>query len=127
MIRVRTWLHGSTCIRIAVESDNADKRQHGTALAPNFVHSLDAAHLHMVAAACKAEGINSLGFVHDSYSTHPSDAGRLGQIIREQFVKLYTEHDVLSQLRVALNGVEEPPERGNLDINGVLSSTYAFL
>jgi DNA-directed RNA polymerase len=91
------------------------------------VHSLDAAHLHMVAAACKAEGINSLGFVHDSYSTHPSDAGRLGQIIREQFVKLYTEHDVLSQLRVALNGVEEPPERGNLDINGVLSSTYAFL
>jgi DNA-directed RNA polymerase len=127
IIRVRTWLHGPANIRVAVESDASDKRQHGTALAPNFVHSLDAAHLHMVAVACKEAGIDSLGLVHDSFSTHPSDAAKLGQIIREQFVKLYTEHDVLAELKEALGGAEDPPPRGDLDISQVTRSTYAFL
>ena len=127
IIRVRTWLHGAAQIRVAVESNESDKRQHATALAPNFVHSLDAAHLHMVTVACREEGINSLGLVHDSFSTHPSDAGRLGQIVREQFVKLYTENDVLAQLKEALGGLEAPPPPGNLDISQVKDSTYAFL
>jgi DNA-directed RNA polymerase len=127
IIRVRTWLHGTAQIRVAVESSETDKRQHSTALAPNFVHSLDAAHLHMVTVACQREGINSLGLVHDSFSTHPSDAGRLGEIVREQFVKLYTENDVLSQLQEALGGVETPPEHGNLDISQVRDSLYAFM
>lgn len=127
IIRVRTWLHGAAQIRVAVESSESDHRQHATALAPNFVHSLDAAHLHMVTVACQQEGINSLGLVHDSFSTHPSDAGRLGQIIREQFVKLYTENDVLTQLQQVLGGLDAQPPRGNLDISDVTSSTYAFL
>lgn len=127
IIRVRTWLHGAAQIRVAVESDESDKRQHATALAPNFVHSLDAAHLHMVTVACQQEGISSLGLVHDSFSTHPSDAGRLGQIVREQFVKLYTDNDVLAQLNSALGGLEAPPPPGNLDISKVKDSTYAFL
>jgi len=127
IIRVRTWLHGAAHIRVAVESSETDKRQHATALAPNFVHSLDAAHLHMVTVACQQEGINSLGFVHDSFSTHPADAGRLGEIVREQFVKLYAENDVLSQLQEALGGLEPPPEQGNLDISHVKDSLYAFI
>jgi DNA-directed RNA polymerase len=127
IIRVRTWLHGSAHIRVAVESSASDTHQHGTALAPNFVHSLDAAHLHMVTVACQQEGINSLGLVHDSFSTHAADAGRLGEIIREQFVKLYSENDVLTQLQEALQGQEAPPPAGNLDITGVKASTYAFL
>lgn len=127
VVRIRTWLHGSTSIRIAAETDHQDARQHGVALAPNFVHSMDAAHLHMVANACRDEGIEDLGFVHDSFSTHAANAAALGRIIREQFVRLYTERDVLQELKQALGGTEEPPERGNLDLSKVLEAPYAFL
>ena len=127
IVRVHTWLHGASHIRIATESADADRRQHATALAPNFVHSLDAAHLHMVAVACQAEGIRDLGFVHDSYSTHPADAGRLGEIVREQFVRLYSGGNHLEALRIILGGLEEPPAQGNLDIEQIKQSTYAFI
>lgn len=127
VVRVKTWLHGSTSIRVATETDQQDMRQHGVALPPNFVHSMDAAHLHRVANACEQEGIRDLGFVHDSYSTHAANAGALGRIIREQFVKLYSEHDVLTQLQETLGGSEEPPPKGSLDLTQVLQAPYAFL
>ena len=126
VIRVKTWLHGSTSIRVAAETDKQDQRQHSIALAPNFVHSIDAAHLHRVANACADEGIAALGFVHDSFSTHAANTARLGRIIREQFVQLYAKHDVLAELLAELQGEEPPPERGNLDITQVLSAPYAF-
>lgn len=126
VVRVKTWLHGSTSIRVAAETDTQDQRQHAIALAPNFVHSIDAAHLHMVACACADEGITSVGFVHDSFSAHAANTARLGRILREQFVSLYTTHPVLENLKRELGGQEEPPEQGNLDITQVLSAPYAF-
>ena len=126
-IKVHTYLHGPTYINVAFETDKMDATKHGTALAPNFVHSLDAAHLHRVVQAAKAAGITHLGMVHDSFSTHAADTGKLYQIIREEFVKMYQEHDVLEELKVQLGGTVTTPSKGNLDISLVRESTYAFL
>jgi DNA-directed RNA polymerase len=101
--------------------------------APNFVHSCDAAHMALVTNAAVSEGIVDLAMVHDSFGCPAAQAGRFREIIREQFVKMYEQHDILAELRAsaALDlGTDEDlppvPDRGNLDLHGVLKSDFAF-
>ena len=93
----------------------------------------DAAHLMLTVNAAVAEGITSIATVHDSFGCLPSRAERFRRIIREQFVKMYQEHDVLQEvferakedLRNA-KVVSSGPPRGSLDIKQVLGAEYAF-
>ena len=70
--------------------------------------------------------------VHDSYGTHSSNMPTLSNILREEFVSMYEEHDVLNELRdhaIKTLGTEDvplPPSMGNLDIRNVLKSDYFF-
>jgi DNA-directed RNA polymerase len=124
--RIRTHLHGEEKIRLYTETDEPDVNDHTTGMAPNFVHSMDAAHLHLTAAAAAAEGIDSLAMIHDDYGTHAADAERLYRIIREQFVAMYEGHDPLRSLQAKYPCMGIPPERGTLDITEVLRSSYFF-
>jgi DNA-directed RNA polymerase len=134
--RVSLWLHD---VRIRVKlADGSlktiNKKDSANGVAPNFVHGLDATHLLMVASAARAEKID-VATVHDSFGCLAPHAGRFNQIIREQFVKLYVEHDVLSevleQARLDLTAANhsrlpELPTYGNLDIEEVRDATFAF-
>lgn len=111
------------------------KEKSANGIAPNFVHSMDAAHLMMVVNAASAEGITQQALVHDSFGCLAADAGRYNEIIREQFVRLYTEHDVLSDIRnqalkeisvANAHRIPEVPPNGTLDLKEVLLSDYAF-
>jgi DNA-directed RNA polymerase len=51
--------------------------------------------------AAEKEGITSIATVHDSFGCLASRAERFRRIIREQFVKLYEDHDVLQEYSVA--------------------------
>jgi DNA-directed RNA polymerase len=124
--RIRTHLHGEEKIRILTETDEPDVNNHTTGMAPNFVHSMDAAHLHLTAAAAKAAGIDSLAMIHDDYGTHAADAEKLYQIIRERFVCMYEQHDPLRGLQAKYPALGVPPERGTLDIKEVLCSSFFF-
>jgi DNA-directed RNA polymerase, mitochondrial len=102
-----------------------------TAAAANFVHSADACHLHMVALVCEREVI-PLVTVHDCFATTANHAGRLKEIIGEQFDAMY-EYDWLANVwqsaRDALpKSVELPaiPERGNLKLGGTPDNFHAF-
>jgi DNA-directed RNA polymerase len=73
-----------------------------------------------------AEGITSIATVHDSFGCLASRAESFRKIIREQFVRMYEENDVLAQVleqarkdlgENAKGLPEKPPERGFLDIN----------
>lgn len=63
-------------------------RKQINALAPNFIHSLDAIHLQMTCLAAKGADI-SFAAVHDSFWTHASDVETLSRVIREEFVRLH--------------------------------------
>jgi DNA-directed RNA polymerase len=86
--------------------------------------------------AAVEEGITSIATVHDSFGCLPSRAERFRKIIRKQFVRMYEEHDalqeVLDQAYEDLSKEGEaklpltPPEKGELDIRGVLEAEYAF-
>lgn len=103
------------------------------AISPNFIHSLDAAVLVDTVNLASSYGVTDFAFVHDSYATLPADAGKLARATREAFVNYYETHDPIDSLyREFLANVEDqaaiprPPERGALDLSGVLDSLYFF-
>jgi DNA-directed RNA polymerase len=73
--------------------------------------------------------------VHESFGCLASRIERFRKIIREQFVRMYQENDVLArvleQARKDLGDnakglPAEPPKSGTLDITKVLEADYAF-
>jgi len=122
--RIRTNLCGNAFLRLSVDSDAADGHRHRNGVAPNFIHSYDASHLHLVTVAAAAEGLH-LAMIHDDYGAHAADAGRLYRIIREVFVAMYENCDPLLAFASAYD-LDPPPSRGNLDLRQVLQSPYFF-
>ena len=128
--KIDTQLGGRFQLRIGNFTEDIDRNRQRNGVAPNFVHSQDAAHMRAVIRQCKAEGIAPLAFIHDDFGTHAADTERLGEIIRDTFVDLYSQHDPLKALSAQYEGTEyelEPlPEYGSLDIQSVKQSLYFF-
>lgn len=105
-------------------------------IAPNFVHSLDAAHLMLTTVAAQDAGILDLAVIHDSFGTHAADTDRLSVILRETFVAMY-DADPLAQFRAQLieqvgddeellRQVPALPAEGTFDLQSVLTADYMF-
>lgn len=99
---------------------------------PNFIHSMDAAALTMTVNRCVDAGISDFAMVHDSYGTHSTNMPAMSHFLREAFVSLYGENDVLKQLydhavqMLPNEDIPEPPTKGKLNIQDVLKSEYFF-
>lgn len=110
---------------------DVDSTHQANSIAPNFIHSMDASHLQLTVCTAKDNGIDHFAMIHDSYGTTLEHAGLMFKTIRECFVKLYTEHDVLKEFAEEVSHLTEKklpdlPEKGSFNINEVLSSLYAF-
>ncbi len=94
-------------------------------LVPNFIHSLEVAHLVRVACATKAEGIETLP-LHDCYAALAPDGSALHRIIRRELFLMYRERDYIHELRAA-NGVVMPlPPYGDLNLELIPDAEYSF-
>lgn len=107
------------------EDGSIDLTKTANAVAPNFVHSLDASHLSRVVNRAADEGI-VIAAIHDDYGTHAADTETLHRIIREEFVAMYTGNTILQDMAESTGYVRPPPDLGELDLKQVLSSTYFF-
>jgi DNA-directed RNA polymerase len=114
--------------------DKLNTRKQSLGISPNFVHSLDAAHLMRTVLFCVEDGMADFAMIHDSYGVHAGLAGRLRDNLREAFVAQYSE-PVLQQFRNEL--AEQLPEElreqlpalppmGSLDLQQVRKSEYFF-
>jgi hypothetical protein len=65
------------------------------AIIPNIIHSLDASHLVAVINTAKDNNISSIVSVHDCFGTHPNKMAQLSNIVRSEFVKLYSQSNFL--------------------------------
>ncbi len=106
-----------------------DTKKQAAGIAPNFVHSLDASHMQMTVNAAHDAGIKHYLMIHDSYGCPIAQAGLMYDIVRDQFVRQYTEHDVLDELRTHLqplvsDELPTPPAKGTLNISCVRASKY---
>jgi DNA-directed RNA polymerase len=117
----------------ATKKINTQKARNG--ISPNFVHSLDACAMMMTVNKAKRMGVDSYRMVHDDYGTHAADTAVMAKCLREAFVELYQDNDVLAnflsevkqQLSVdAQAKLPELPKPGDFDITDVLRSEFFF-
>ncbi|MBI0327561.1 DNA-directed RNA polymerase [Burkholderia plantarii] len=56
------------------EGDKLDGRKQSAGISPNFIHSLDAAHMMRTVVYCQERGIKHFAMIHDSYGAHAGHA-----------------------------------------------------
>ncbi len=107
------------------ETDRTVPTSMQNAIAPNFVHNLDATHLTLTALDLKAKGLQMLA-IHDSFGTHPCDVDEMHKSIRERFMWLYSNPSILADFMMDCDIVGSAPVRGDLDLSRVKSSEFFF-
>jgi len=133
--RVRTRM-GDVAYRLTLRSptEELDRRRQTRAVAPNWIHSLDAAALHATAYRLSKEGLTAMTAVHDKYGTHLADMDQLVFTLRDEFAAMYESadqrerfvQDACSYSGVDISAMPEPPPLGSLDISCVRESPYFF-
>ncbi|KYK68381.1 polymerase (RNA) mitochondrial (DNA directed) POLRMT [Toxoplasma gondii TgCatPRC2] len=145
-------------VRVAGDDTPTSASKQRLGFPPNFIHSLDATHMMLTARRCllrdppplvppafsqSVGGVETawatpwkpmaFAAVHDSYWTHAGDVDRMRTILRQEFVRLYSQpilEEFYEGLRARLGRFAEdlppPPTKGSLDITEVLHSDYFF-
>ena len=132
--RIKTHINGEVVsLSFPKEKENTvNKHRTGLGASPNFIHSLDASAMTKTINKATKLGIQDYAMVHDSYGTHSSMMPLLSDVLREEFVNMYEQHDVLTELRqhaiitLGTEDIPQPPSCGSLDIRNVLKSDYFF-
>jgi DNA-directed RNA polymerase len=138
MRQITTVLHGKYCKPSYYTPTGAvEGRRQRNGIAPNVIHSLDAAALMLMAKQASTDGVTHIAAIHDSFGTHAADTAVMRHCTRHAFVRLY-QHDVAADLEAQfmnqigeldaekLEELEPVPSRGELDLMGVLVSDYFF-
>ncbi|XP_077188043.1 DNA-directed RNA polymerase, mitochondrial isoform X2 [Paroedura picta] len=129
-------------------SQKPDTVKQKNAFPPNFIHSLDSAHMMLTALHCHRQGLTFVS-VHDCYWTHALTVDIMNQVCREQFVELHSQ-PILQNLSTFLlqkycahwptqprgkktleyyqlvQLLSKVPKTGNFDLQKVKESTYFF-
>ncbi len=129
--KIETQIGGRLQVRIATSTTDLDVRKQRQGSSPNLVHHSDACHMMMTINAATEAGIQDFAMIHDDFGTHAADAEKLQTAIRETFVALHTETDILADFKSVhelRSGIVLPdlPTRGTLVLNDVLKSQYFF-
>ena len=121
-----------------VKVNTIDVRKSKTAIAPNFIHSLDSAHLIQTVLCMlkKRPAVKDFMLIHDSFATTPAQTEKLYHGIREAFVEMYNDRNYYSELlETCINRLGRVPQEedlpnlpqvGTMDVTVVLSSKYCF-
>lgn len=113
-----------------VRTDDVSDREASQAIAPNFIHSLDAAHMFLTIDSLISKGITNLSMIHDSYGCMPNDVEEMSATLRVEFVKIHKSNQLENLRRQAQLQLGEllptVPETGDLKIEKVIQSKYFF-
>jgi DNA-directed RNA polymerase len=112
-----------------VEGLRLSKQQ--LAIAPNIVHSFDAAHMAMCLNSAPED--MDVAAVHDSFGTHACDMDLFLDIIKDEFIRIYRDDWFVSlqaDFLASRNGGDypliDPPAMGDYDVNEVGNSEFFF-
>ena len=102
-----------------------DKRKACSAVAPNFIHSLDGAHLCKTINAAPCDILP----IHDSFATHPCDVDAMRYTLVHEFHSMYSE-DVLSLIDAGITIQSDKtlvrPALGTMNLDDVLVARFPF-
>lgn len=132
---VRVW-NKQFALNFQYFNDEHHNKKARSAMSPNFVHSLDAAHMTLVITELLLIGCVYLSFIHDSFGVPAPFIKQLRAIIKEKFHAIHSEdlleqlidraEDIMGQKLPAEHPIWGHRKRGKLDINSVLEADYLF-
>lgn len=134
-ICVRSSIYGlgqiGHSIKIPMITQNGDmmpcRRSFASGCSPNFVHSMDAAHMAKVIDSFPGD----FGAIHDSFSTHACDVDKLLDHTKWQFAMMYNKQNFFNNIETMMLTTRKDydvkqPILGELDISEIISSDYFF-
>ena len=136
--RVRSHMGGALIyLTLTEETDQICSRKSAQGCSPNFVHSLDAAHLQLSVArmAEKTGDETSFSLIHDSFGCHAADLQEFSNVIKHSMVEMYDSSDIIHTLYLQFQAqlkqedresLDLPPAKGELDYLDTLLSIYSF-
>ena len=81
------------------ETRKIDRRKLVDGIVAHLGHSLDATHMILTVLRLRSEGIHHFAMVHDSFGVHACDVDLLNRVLREEFVRIYSEPVLMNFLR----------------------------
>ena len=119
------------------QDEGHDDKSAVQAMPPNFVHSLDAAHMSLVVDRLSDMGIEFFSMIHDSFGCMANYLPMLRDVTKETFYEIHQQDQLQILLARAEELVGKPlpsghpawehfNQRGTLDIAEVLESDYLF-
>jgi len=127
-LSIRTEFFGTKVLKFREEKDGIDVSQSRTAIAPNYIHSMDSSHLVFCINAAVKKGIQDFSVIHDSIAVHACHVHEMREVIKEQFMYLYLP-DVLEGVKQQWTQnypIPDQPKKGNYDISEILDATYFY-
>ncbi len=134
--RIKVWFQGQPMyLTLTFEGDKIDRAKQASAVAPNYVHSLDATHLMMTVNRMAGQVTDSFAVIHDSFGVHACDTDELHYALRDEFINLYSDNEVLvdfyQESLLRLPGEQwpdapPPPEAGEYNIEEVRDADFFF-
>ena len=125
-IKARVTLNGKVIKHVLkTPTDRPDIQGFMCGISPNYIHSMDAAHMALVIADWEGD----FGAVHDSFSTHANDVDELLQRTKDVFIEMYNYDNYFDEIRRNLTDNKDDvnqPELGNLNIQEIGHSDYFF-
>jgi DNA-directed RNA polymerase len=121
--------------RINAETDLTDRLRMSNGVAPNLVHSVDSAAMMKTVNIAHKNGIQNFCNVHDSFGTTAADVETLNLSLREAFIEMFGQHDILEEFRDDVKRqlpeklqakLPSVPDKGNLDIEQLRHSKFFF-
>lgn len=113
---------GGLRITREVQTDEYSRSAARNGIAPNSIHSCDAAHLDFTVVLCDFP----ISTIHDSFGAAAGNADDLFYNVREAFVSMYMNSNVLLDILTELGHPDLMPDFGTLDLNEVMGNDFTF-
>ena len=135
---VQTMIDGRMLkVQFLTDSKVLDANKNAQSLSPNYIHSMDAAHLQITINKALDSGRDmSFCMIHDSFGVHAADMDYfLHSCIKPSFYEMYKDGNVLQKFldevlplipEKSRKKIPPVPELGDLDIAEVLDSEFFF-
>ena len=115
--------------RLGSFDSTVSKRGSMNGIVPNFIHSLDAAALHIAISRVWEQGVRGMTIIHDAFGGLADDMDIINASVRESMANIYSEDQLKKFSEEVLALLDSPstlllPERGSFDPRQVCLSDY---
>ena len=127
-----THLYRNSRLQLSIVEDTKDPALNLAvqAVPPNYIHSIDAAHMIKTINRMEEDGVPSYSMIHDSFGCHCSYVPFMREALTETFYEIHKE-PLLEKFKQDIEDVVGPftrelPTKGSFDIELVRDSEYLF-